>query len=338
LHPENATRDELEAFERQLRRQRRVTRGVAALALAGLGYGVFAGYRSLLTPSFDGEEVEPNNLARQANDLPFGRTVSAHIGQRLDPEHADVDFYRITIPPRTGVISLRMTSLPNMPLCAVIYPQGEVDPLARLCPGRPRADLIAPKYRLAEGTYLVAVTQDRSPPPGRRLAHGVVENVSDAYHLTIERSHDPPDEESEPNDASSTADLLPAGATLRGRLGWVDDVDTLCAQGPSGQRLRWIVGDAEPQLTRGSVLEVSLFNRGEAGPTTRLHAPAGPAGKASESDARMPWKSPTVTLGDERATCLRLRRALDPFVSEEPPPLTSAVDSWAVRWEPSDER
>jgi serine/threonine-protein kinase len=333
LHPENATRDEVAAFERKLRRQRWVTRGATALALAGLGYGLFAGYRAFLTPGFDGEEVEPNQLARQANDLPFGRTVSAHIGQRLDPEHPDVDFYRITIPPQTGAVSLRLTSLPNMSLCALLYPQGEIDPLARLCPGAPRLDLIVPKYRLTEGTYLLAITQDRSPPPGRRAPFPVVENVSDAYHLTIERSHDPPDEESEPNDAPSTADLLEAGATLRGRLGWVDDIDTVCAQGTRGQRMRWSIGEGSPQMTRGAVLEVTPIVRGEAGPATRLRPPGDPDSKPTDADARMPWKSPFVPLGKApRTTCVRLRRATDPVLREDSPS-SPGVDRWTVRWE-----
>ncbi|MFO0660070.1 MAG: serine/threonine-protein kinase [Polyangiaceae bacterium] len=188
VFPENATRDEVAAYERKLERQRWISRAVVSTTLAIALYAAIGGYRYLSAPTFDGNETEPNDDAAHSNEIPFGRSVSGTIGKRIDREHPDVDFYKVTTPPGVDVISIRATSLPNMALCTLVFPRGEIEPIARLCPGRPRVDLAAPIFKLPAGSYYIAITQDRA-------SHGktkpdVVENVSDSYHLTIDRARE----------------------------------------------------------------------------------------------------------------------------------------------------
>ena len=92
-----ATRKELEAYEAQLRRNRY---GVWALAgvlvLGALGGSGWFAFRP--QPNFRGVELEPNDNAGTANELPIGESIRGTIGKRMEERTGDHDVYRVTIP------------------------------------------------------------------------------------------------------------------------------------------------------------------------------------------------------------------------------------------------
>lgn len=200
---DSATRDEVAAYERKLVRQAWAGRGIAvSIAAAVLAAGAFGGlraYRAATEESFEGIETEPNDDAAHADDVPFGRTVSGHLGKRLSDGQGDRDFFRIAVPPTPRGISIRTTALPNMATCTLVFASGEPEPVARFCLARPRLDLWVPALRLAPGTYYFAVLQDREAR-GTEPPADVVENVSDAYHLTVEPAVAAPSDEVERSD------------------------------------------------------------------------------------------------------------------------------------------
>ena len=239
--PAFATRDDVAAFERTLVRQRRLGRAILGMALAAtVATAAYAFDRGTEATPFTGEEVEPNDTVAAANLLPFGATVRGTIGRRIDAATPDRDVYLIDVP-AGGPVALRTSTLPNMGLCTLIYERGQSDPLARLCPGRPKLGLDVPAVRLAEGSYVVVVTQDLSPH-GASVMPDVVENVSDEYRLEITTSVPTPGQEIEPNDTAAAASAIGVGESLAGTLGWSRDVDVVCAKGGKGSA-RWIVSD-----------------------------------------------------------------------------------------------
>jgi serine/threonine-protein kinase len=189
----SATRDEVAAYERKLAQRTWLGRGVAVLAaVVALGaaatYGVRA-IRASTDAGFDGMEAEPNDDPAHASDIPFGRTVSGYLGKRLRDGEGDRDVFRFVVPDVPAGVALRLTALPNMATCALVFAAGTPEPLARSCSERPRRDVVVPALRLAPGPHYVLVMQDRDGAGGGPAP--VVENVSDAYHLTVEPAHAP---------------------------------------------------------------------------------------------------------------------------------------------------
>ncbi len=313
---DTATRDELAAYERRLARQLWIGRGIAAAIVAGaLAAGAFVGlraYRAGTGESFDGTESEPNDDAAHADDVPFGRTVSGHLGQRLRDGQGDRDFFRIDVPPTSNGVSIHTTALPNMATCTLVFASGTPEPVARFCLARPRLGLALPALRLAPGTYYFAVLQDREAR-GATPAPDVVENVSDAYHLTVEPAAAAPSDEVEPNDAVSEANEVAPGGTLGGQLAWPDDVDVVCVEPGQGPPVRWVVRDVGDHLEdRGALLEVTPIGGGLARGPVRVHR-AAVTGPGGARDVPTPWRSdPMARPGAARETCVRLRLVADP--------------------------
>lgn len=333
-----ATRDEVEAFRRKLVRQKWIGIGIATLVVSlGVAVGMRAWQRAMAPPAFSGVETEENNQPSQANDLPIGRTITGTIGKRIDEERSDRDFFRVTVPPDTPLISIRTTALPNMAMCTVLYQDGEQEASARFCVGRPRADLVIPAYRIQPGTWFVAVMQDRERY-GLSEAPGVVENVSDSYSLTIDRVATPPEGwEVEPNDQPRAATKVGAGQTVRGNLAWARDEDVVCAAGPEEPvRARWVVHDGEERLrARGAVLEATVLSGVGAGAPIRVHSPHSKGGVAGPVDVTSPWRSePFQTSARSDGVCLRLRLTDDPWAGDSKPGYPPAGDEpWAVTLE-----
>src|SRR6185295_18486606 len=169
----------------KLRRRGQVAWTALALFVgccAAIGWRVFAAGSG--PPVFAGVEREPNNVSSEAQVVPFAAEVRAQIGQRLDAQRSDRDFFRIDVPSGVTRVRLETTALPNFALCTWLFALGMDSPLGRYCTGAPGRDLVVPALELAPGAYLVAVMQDREqysdlPPPP------VHENVSDAYRLRL---------------------------------------------------------------------------------------------------------------------------------------------------------
>jgi serine/threonine-protein kinase len=303
---EIATRDEVEAYERKLRRNRY---GALGLAVAVLFAGSAVGTRVLLEPrAFAGVEREPNDAAAQATPIPLGKTVSAYLGKRIDANTSDRDFFAFEVPPSSpGTVRLSTSALPNMPMCTLLYRQGLATPLAQYCVGRPGRDLVIPALRLGPGRYMATVLEDRDPYGGA-VAPFVFENVSDPYRFEV-TPIDSPDasREIEPNDQTGSANMIAVGGHWVGTLGWAHDEDVVCVAGDApGARFR--VKDVIRPA--GTVLEVTPLQDGEEGAPIRVHTSG--KGPASAADVMAPWLGPALEASD--AHCLRLRLATDPWI------------------------
>ncbi|HVU00488.1 MAG TPA: serine/threonine-protein kinase [Polyangiaceae bacterium] len=302
--------EDVDSYEKRLSRGKLWVRlgAVAVLAIAGAGaYQVRK--RVDQAPVFDGREHEPNDRAPDATAVPYGQKVLGQIGQRIDAERSDRDFYRITVPKESKVLRLSYKALPNIAPCLFFYRVGTDEPLLRYCTGAPGRDLTLPSLHLEPNDYFVAVMQDReqyteAPPPK------VLENVSDDYELTLGPGDEQPDLETEPNDQHDSAERVAPGATLRGRLSVMRDQDVFCVTDPDGTQI--VVEDPSPRA-RGAVLEVTPEGGPSDGIPVRVHPP-GTKGAVTERDVRSPWKSPKH---GNATSCVTV--TLVPDVWSEPP-------------------
>jgi serine/threonine-protein kinase len=304
-----ATRQELEGYERKLRRARYGAWALLAVVLAGgaatLGYGWYEGRERLA----QGREREPNDQAATANSIRLGNKVAGLLGRRLDPAAGDRDFYAFEVPPDgAAMLSVSVSGLRNMPLCALLYRESLEQPIGQYCTGWPAQDLAVPRLRVQPGRHYVAVTQDLNPQDGSTAR--IIENVSDDYQLLVEPALAVPTEEVEPNDTADAAVRLAPGAELSGTLAWVDDEDFVCIELHAGP-VAWEVGD-DARKQQGTVLEVTPMLDGRPAPMMRVHARgARPFGRPRlDADVNSPWQSPRYEAG---VRCLRLRLTSDPW-------------------------
>jgi serine/threonine-protein kinase len=317
-----ATRDEIEAYERKLRRQRYSALGfVGALAVvaAGASIELFANR----PVEFTGLETEPNNRASEANALPLGRSVTGHVGKRLDATSSDVDFYAFDVPAAGAdagggevpggarVVSLKVTALPNFATCTMLFRAGLSSALYQFCVGRPGRDLEIDALRLDPGRYLLAVKQDldrygaTSPP----FVH---ENVSDPYLVTVAPARSAPDFETEPNDQIASATPVATGAGVSAVFGWARDRDMFCAAPGSPAVVRWRARDVTRDA--GSVLEVTPMHGAIEGAPVRIHP--GGKGPITATDVLSPWSGSEEKDDGDSPRCLRARLVNDPWTSD----------------------
>jgi serine/threonine protein kinase len=307
-----ATRDEVERYEKTLRRRSHATWALAGLAGAAVIAGGVRLFTSLTAPPvFQGFELEPNNASGEARTLPFPLDMRGKLGQRLDRERSDRDFLRIVIPEGSETVHVTLDPLPNLASCLWLYaPEGE-DAFARYCTGAPGVRLDVPALKLSPGTWTLAVMQDREayfegPPPP------VYENVSDDYRVRVAPVEAPPERELEPNDAQPLANPLPLGVAFRGSLPWSRDVDLLCA--PAGaKRVRFAIEDSvERPRARHSVLEATPRGGPENGIPVRIHRPGSDV-RASPRDSVGRWQSAWIPVDPSALPCVELRLVPNPW-------------------------
>ncbi len=338
LHGEIATRDEVAAFHRKLARQRWMSWGAATLVAVGVVYGGARAWASATKkPGFHGVELEPNNQASEATLLPFATPVLAKLGKRIDAQRSDLDFFAVDVPAGTSAISIKVTALPNMPMCTMVYKSGETNRRAKFCVGKPGRNLFVPAYDVEPGTWLFAVTQDMDAYES--ATPFVLENVSDDYQLTIGPAQLAANAEVEPNDAEAGASLVAPGAEMTGTFGWTGDVDVVCSTAPKGagpSTVRWVVDDAvERTRDRGAVLEFAPSNGPRAGIAMRLHRADAKGGAPSTEDLLAPWRSePFQVDASSPPACIKLRLTTDPWAGANAPPTPPVSDEhWRVRLE-----
>lgn len=223
-----ATRDEVERYERQLRRQSRIRLALAgAFVLGAPGAFFVAWQRREAQPDRPlTNEREPNNQPGQENALAPNVAVEAYLGRRIDPTQGDVDVYAIEVPPGVDAVALRVTEIPNIDLVVELFAVGRSDPIVVLDAmpmGGPEA---APNLPLTAGRYLVRVHERREA--GRHPT----ENVSDAYRISWTPTTRTDVDEREWNDTPAQAETLTldaaGSAERRGYIGWNGDRDTYC--------------------------------------------------------------------------------------------------------------
>ncbi|APR85065.1 serine/threonine protein kinase [Minicystis rosea] len=310
---EIATRDEVERYERKLRQKRwSLLLGLAAVVLGGAAGATYFGlklYRAEKAEQTRGREIEPNNTAAEATLLPFGTSISGHVGRRLDTTHGDRDFYAVDIPaPSPGAqatVALKLTPLPNFGICMMLHRQGYGSPLGQYCVGRQGRELSIPALRIDAGRHFFTVLQDLDPYGGPPVfTH---ENVSDTYTLTVAAAAPAPGAEVEPNDRVPSANTIVPGTPLKGTLAWTRDEDVFCVPAGTTGVLRFRVHDETRDA--GAVLEATPLRGALEGAPVRIHTGIG---KPSATDAQNPWRSEKMAdTGDGR--CLRLRLTNDPW-------------------------
>jgi serine/threonine-protein kinase len=294
-----ATRDEVESYERKLKRTRY---GVWFAAFLALGVGLAFGAHTLLTTRddrFAGEEVEPNDELAGANEVPYGTPIRAMLGKRLSPTESDVDFFKVVVPPGEQTSTLLLKPLPNIPLCVQVFQKGQANPNAQYCAGRPNVEVEIPVLALSPGPYVLAVIQDLDGYGDPRPP--VYENVSDYYSVVLGPAAPVPELEVEPNDDAAHATPIAVGQTVRGTLGWVNDRDIFCPNLEANARFRFRIDDdgRDP----GTVLAASTIRGGEEGPAIRIHGDR--QRKATATDVATPYSG--ITFQGGAAPCLMLR-------------------------------
>jgi serine/threonine-protein kinase len=312
-----ATRDEVERYERKLRRRSYLAWSLVGLSLVAAAAGALRAYRTLFSPPpFQGFEIEPNNAASEARLLPFPLDVRGHIGQRIDRQRSDRDFFRITIPPGNDTFHLAFDPLPNLATCVSLYPPDSQEPFGHYCTGAPDVALDVSALKLTPGSWIVALMQDREtyfesgPAP-------VYENISDEYRLRLEPSAPAPDRETEPNDGPPLGNTVALGGTLRGALGWSRDVDLVCAPA-SAKRVRFSVEDS-PDRPRShySVLEVTSHGGPDNEIPVRVHR-AGASVTPSPRDVVGVWRGPWIAVDPAAPPCIDLTLTPNPWGPSPP--------------------
>jgi eukaryotic-like serine/threonine-protein kinase len=328
-----ATRDEVEAFERKLRNQRRLGQvfltvaGLAVVAIAARAYGV-----ATADPGFDGQEREPNNDAAKANAIPFGHPVTGYVGKRISAQTSDRDFYSFDVPEGIDMVRLRTTAIPNFATCTLLYRSGMADPMARFCSGAPGRDLDVGALRISRGRYLIAVLQDVDSY-GNDIRPPVFENVSDPYTLSFLPAPADPALEIEPNEGPVTANRVAVGTELRGALSFVRDVDTFCPEEKAtGTSVRWVIKDAvDRPREAGAVLEVSLDRGIKDALRTVVHRP-GVNGPPTAQHVIGAFTTPSSKV-EGTTGCIQLRLVLDPWVGNAPRTPPAGSEPYMLRLE-----
>ena len=338
-----ATRDEVEKYERALRRREWIMRG--ALSLIGVGVLSTAMHfylESTKPPVFAGREWEPNHDVETATKVPFGTAVKARLGKRIAAGRGDQDNFAIDIPgpgSEPQHIALQLTPLPNMPLCAWIFKRGAESPLARYCSGRAGRGVSIEDLVLRPGSYLFVVKQDLDKYRDDQIPF-VFENVSDDYELVVRPSQAEGTREVEPNDdLESVRDAgspqrhlrLDGQRELVGQLDFMRDTDVICATG-SGPG-RFVVADAEGGVRpiKAALLVTPLGGPQDKIPV-RLHG--GRRGfEPSERDQPGPLRGPVLDLS--HGPCIMLELTANPLAPLPHPIVAEATDhEWRVSLEP----
>jgi len=209
-----------------------------------------------------------------------------------------------------------------MSTCTLLYASGSESALGRYCTGGPGRDLSIPTLRLEPGQYLVALMQDReaygneAPPP-------VYENVSDEYRLRLSKSEQPGGIELEPNDFERDANRVAPGASLRGRLSWMRDVDVVCAANGMGPVKFKVVDSPDRPRHRASVLEVTPLSGPDQGIPVRVHPP-GVKVPPSARDVVGTLESAVINREPAVPACLKLTLIPNPWAPTPHPSVPPA--------------
>lgn len=181
--PKLATRDDVDAYERRLRKRRHGST-LALVAAATMGLTAACLFMARPRP-FDGKEHEPNNAFEEATVLPLGQEVQGHLGQRIDARTPDRDFYFVRVAKQTP-IRVDVSALPNVAVCASLYSRDLAANIGRWC-AAVGVEVSGSVQSVATGDYYVEVGQDPSTVrgPAAIQPNAVTENVSDPYRLVV---------------------------------------------------------------------------------------------------------------------------------------------------------
>jgi eukaryotic-like serine/threonine-protein kinase len=314
-----ATRDEVERYERKLRRRGRAVWGLFAGVLLAAAFFGFRAYQRWAAPAvFAGEELEPNDAASTATRVPFPFSAKGIIGKRLDRERSDRDFYRFRVPSGAGAASLEASPLAGFAWCGLVYAAGSEEPLGRYCPGAGERRLRVEALRLPPGEYVLGLMQDREAytkegPPA------TFESISQTYELAVTSAA--ADAELEPNDFPRDALRVAPGNKVSGRLAWMRDVDVVCVSSETKVRLE-VTDSPERPRSRAAVLQVTPLAGTDAEVPARVHHAGTKDVKQSPRDVLGAWRSTVLDPAAGRPPCVRLELVPNPW-APTPHPLVA---------------
>jgi serine/threonine-protein kinase len=278
-------REDVDAYERDLLRRRRVALVALPLAitLAGAGVAVWQ-VRSARGVDI---EAEPNNSPGEANRIESERTVRGHIGTRISLEESDRDFYALTVRARTSVLSVALTGIPTMDLKIEVR-NATGERIGETDAGGPGDGEVIPNLRVTPGSYTVEV---REVWVAGRPA---TEDSTDWYTLTASWHPLAADEEAEPDDVPQMALPLELDRPMRGYLGRLADVDYFAPVGAGGGRLGGTLSGIEGVDTRLVVLPAGAAAGppGDLPPGARVFDNGGPGAPERIADVEWPAGAP----------------------------------------------
>lgn len=317
-----ATRDEVERYERKLRRRGRAVWAVLGALLLGAAFFGVRTYQRWTAPAvFAGEELEPNDAASTATRVPFPFAAKGIVGKRLDAERSDRDFYRFSVPAGASAVALEASAVPGLAWCGLVYAAGSEQPLGRYCPGAADRRLRVEGLRLAAGEYVLGLMQDREaytkePPPA------TFESISQSYQLSVAAATDG-DAEQEPNDFPRDALRVAPGSKVSARLPWMRDVDVVCASGDAKVRLK-VTDSPERSRARAAVLQVTPLSGADLDVPVRVHHAAVKDVQASPRDVVGTWQSTVMDPAAGRPSCVQLSLVPNPWAPTPHPLLAPA--------------
>ncbi|HUS27118.1 MAG TPA: serine/threonine-protein kinase [Kofleriaceae bacterium] len=265
-------RSDIDAFERGLKRQKYFSLSIlVVLILGSAGAGAWFVMRE--KPPLT-EEAEPNNDGNHANKIAVG-DVTGFIGKRMSPQDGDRDVF--VVPWQSGerhVVSVKVSGLPNLDINLTLNDgdgmHGQTADDGRVGEGE------VMHRRSVDGPLVVTISE--TVPKGTLP----VENISDAYTLTV--IDETTAGEREPNATDADANALELTQEMRGYLDSRNDVDELRFMGPDGTYnviiradglpLAWSLGDdklrtpgsAKVKLAHGALLRLERTDRSSTGP------------------------------------------------------------------------
>jgi serine/threonine protein kinase len=210
-------RQDLDLFERSMRRRRVLTWLALPLGLVAIAAGAVAtGRWRAERPT--AAEREPNNTPGYANLLASGRPVRGTIGALIEGGHGDVDYFRVPVGHGARVMHARLEGVPELDLVLEVF-DAQGRRLAKSdAHGRGGAEWLQPiSIGPAEAFLAVREVWVEGQKP--------VEGVTDAYALTATWGPPQTGWEIEPNDWEAAATPVPPGTSMRGYLGEPEDKD-----------------------------------------------------------------------------------------------------------------
>jgi hypothetical protein len=249
-------RSDIDAFERGLKRQRvLVLGGSAVVAAAAVVGGVVLLTRPAPTLH---DEQEPNDSAVQANRIASGTPVTGFLGKRHSPAEPDRDIYVVPWPTSSRrIVTVAVTGLPNIDVHLSVNDGDGVHGATVDEAGLGGGEIL--HRREVDGPVVISVGETMAKD--QRFP---IENVSDAYVLTVTEDKLPG--ETEPNNMEADANPLAPGAEQRGFLDTRLDVDLLRWTGPAGTYniavradgvpLVWRLPDGKPRTPGAATIEL----------------------------------------------------------------------------------
>jgi serine/threonine-protein kinase len=237
-------REDVEAFERSLRRRSLVRLVLVPLLLLGAAVGGLFAWRWNQARPRD-QEHEPNDTIDQATRVAAGTRVRGQLGRRLSDTEGDRDYYRAP----TGAsaaeplrLDVQVSAIRNLDLELYVLDRAGRRLAAVDNAGIGRGERLT-SLEVGEETIFVGVVESKLAAAGTPT-----ENVTDWYELEITTAPFSPSDEHEPNDSDSEATPIRPGGERRGSLARFRDVDRYRFDGPAGRYKVAVQGQGLPPL------------------------------------------------------------------------------------------